>query len=210
MTNRLIFGSLIAASGLLMARPALAASFTFESAVAGYYSPSLVVVDGAQTLTITTEGFPDGFVVVDASLATGMGSLSVIGSQVQPLAVDRFAPMRFSFALPIADITFRFGDFGGDLDSPVQIQAFDSGNNLLGTLLGAYPIGQTVSATLSGSFLGASYFIVQSTPGSNDHSLYWEIDSYTLADSSVPEPATILLVGTGAALAVRRRRSRAG
>jgi hypothetical protein len=52
---------------------------------------------------------------------------------------DFFAPLRFTFTLPVNSITFGFldavsGGVGGDIDGSVTIRGFDSANNLLGTL----------------------------------------------------------------------------
>lgn len=193
---------------LMFSAAAFADGFDFEATAGGFY-PVLTVSNGPQTLTVTTEGFPDGFVFVGGAIegiATGMGAQAVVGNQLELLAINGFAPLRFSFLLPIFDITFRYGDNGGDDDDPVTIDAFDAANNLLGTLNGIYPIGQSDSLTLSGSFSGASYFIARTTPGFNNDSIFYEIESYTTS-STVPEPSGLLLMGLGvAAIALRRRR----
>jgi hypothetical protein len=177
---------------------AYADTFDFESTTPGYYTPSLAVTNGGVTLTVTTEGFPNGYVDADNSGVPLLGSVSVIGSQVDPLSSDEFAPLRFSFSAPVSAITFAFGDAGGDDDSPVVISAYNSADTLLGTLNGMYPAGDASGATLSGTFADADYFVLTSgphTPDSNSDSIYWEVPDVTFDTSSTPEPGTFLLLG---------------
>jgi hypothetical protein len=176
---------------------AYAETFDFQSTAPGYYPSTLAVTNGGVTLTVTPEGFPNGFIEVTNSGVPLLGTLSPIGSQVNPVAGNQFAPLRFSFSQPVTAITFAFGDAGGDDDSPVVISAYDSSNTLLGTLNGTYPAGDAVGATLSGTFADADYFVLTSgphTPGSNSDSIYWEVPDVTFA-SSTPEPGTFLLLG---------------
>jgi PEP-CTERM motif len=205
------FATVAVSAGL--ASSASADVFDFESTPGGFYSPSLTVSNGGLNLTVTTEGFPNGFVDVDGSGVPLLGSQSVIGSQTNPLQGGQFAPLRFTFSGPVDAITFAFGDAGGDDDSPVIINAFDGSSNLLGTLTGTYPAGDASGATLSGNFPGAVYFIASSgsTIG-NENSIFWEIPSVTPL-RSVPEPASIALLGGGMLLLVgygrHRRRANA-
>jgi hypothetical protein len=194
----------------LAAGPAGAASFDFESVPFGDYAGSLVVSNSGLTLTVTPEGFPNGFVAVtNAGVPLLLGTRSVVGSQVSPINVDQFAPMRFTFSELISDITFAFGDSGGDDDSPWLIEAFDASNNLLASMTGLYPagFGGGMTASLSMAGAGASYFLLSSTPAFNPHSLGWEVLDATVA---APEPGSLLLfcsgLGVVAAFARRRRR----
>jgi hypothetical protein len=197
---------------IVFAMGAYAETFDFESTTPGYYAPSLAVTNGGVTLTVTPEGFPNGFVDVDNSGVPLLGSLSVIGSQVDPINSDQFAPLRFTFSQPVTAITFAFGDAGGDDDSPVVISGYDASNNLLGTLSGLYPANDASGATLSGTFADADYFVLTSGPhtlDSNSDSIYWEVPSVTFdTTSSAPEPGTFLLLGAALLGVVGLYRSR--
>ncbi len=195
---------------LIFETTAFAVTFDFESVTAGFYAGSLTVSNGGVDLTITPEGFPDGYVYVAVfsnGIAANLGSQSVIGSQFGSLSTDRFTPLRFTFSLPINAITFAFGDYGGDPDSPWTISAYDISNNFLTSNTGNYPedffAGMTSTFIFGGS--PASYFILTSTPLENKDSIFWEVQDA----SSVPEPTSLLLLGTGLSvigLAVRRRK----
>lgn len=183
----------------------LSQAFTFENTATGYYASPLVVANSGLTLTVTTEGVPSGFVVVaDGSFTVVpslLGTRAIIGSRVDPLESGQFLPLRFSFSKPVGAITFAFGDDGGDDDSPVTIQAFNSANVLLSTLTDSYPGGFGSGKTLSSTFDAASYFIVRSgSVSGNENSLLWEVQSVT----PVPEPSMVVLSGLGLVVMLRR------
>jgi hypothetical protein len=188
------------------------ATFNFETTPAGFYPGSLVVSNNGLTLTVTPEGDPSGFVNVANSNVPLLGQLSAIGSSTNPLSSDNFDPLRFSFSQPVSSITFAFGDAGGDDDSPVVINGYGVGNNLLGTLTTDYPAGFSAGKELSGSFVNASYFVLMSgpqpeTPGSNSNSIFWEVPSVEFGPSSTtPEPSFFVLVGLGLTGFVVRRK----
>jgi hypothetical protein len=193
---------------LVVSNSASAASLTFESTAPGFYQPSLSVTNVGLTLTATTDGNPNGFVDVGGSSVGLLGSLSVIGSKVNPLQSGKFDPLRFTFSQTVGDITFAFGDNGGDSDSPVKIDAYNSANVLLGSLTDTYPAGFTAGKTISGNFAGAIYFVLSSgSEIGNENSLLWEVPSVTPSDTPEPASLTIALIGFGSfAFAARRRR----
>jgi hypothetical protein len=53
---------------------------------------------------------------------------------------------------PITQITLRFGDGGGEDDSPIVFSGYNASNQLLGTLNGTYGSSESTGATVSGSF----------------------------------------------------------
>jgi hypothetical protein len=202
----------LAACLLLVCGSAQAANFDFESTPTGYYSGSLAVTDSGLTLTITPEGFPNGFVAVSpGGLLTPppplLGSGAVIGTQVNPLLQDsQCAPLRFTFSSPVTTATFRFGDIGGDTDSPVMISAYDSGGNFLSAITDTYGfgVGTGKSDTWSGPG-AASYFILTSQPLINQNSIYWEVVDV----AAVPESFSTafgLFAAFGGLLTLRRFR----
>lgn len=207
-------------SAMAFATPAwsIPISFDMESLSIGGHASGLSLTNGGLTLSITTEGNPNGFIVVTNSNVGLLGNRSVIGSNTNPTAVGQFTPMRFSFSSLVDSVTFLVGDSGGDNDSPLVIQAYSPTDILLGTITDSYPLNYAGGRTETANFAGASYYILSS--GSdirNPNSLFWEVSAVTLrTDSnggnrlSVPEPATLGLLGiTFGAAAWSRRRKKA-
>jgi hypothetical protein len=182
-TSRLL-KALISSSILvpLVSLQAAVSSFNFESTPLGS-STSVSATDNGLTLNVTSTG---GWVIVGSSSVALLGSRSVIGSDQSTQAVDHFAPLKFSFSAPVSSVTFLFGDGGGDEDSPVTISAYNSLNVLLSSINDTYPAGFATGKSAVWNGADASYFIVQSTPGFNNHSLWWEASSVTFGQS-VPD-----------------------
>lgn len=202
---------LSAISAIALASPSLAATaFDMEGVANGYYSPALTVTDGSATLTVTTEGFANGSVYVAGSGVPLIGK-GVIGSQVNPININQFAPLRFSFNQTVNSITFNFGDAGGEDDTPVTIAAYNASNVLLGSFTDTYPSGFSTGKSATLTFAGASYYIASSgTQGNNANSIFWDITAVQFG-AAVPEPASwaLMLIGFGmGGAALRRRGSR--
>lgn len=214
MIKRILSLTLLVVASTAPGRPLVAATaFDFEDTAPGFYNPSLSVTEDGLTLTITTEGFPGGFVAVDNQFVPPeLGLVSVIGTQQAELSSGSFAPLRFSFSELVGDITFLVGDGGGDNDAPAFIRGYDDSDNLLGTLTIDSPWDGT-PMSLAGSFAGARYFLLESFGNqSNDHSIFWEISSVERFNGAIPEPSSLALAASGllaglASIAIRRRRS---
>jgi hypothetical protein len=191
---------------------AATASFNFESEASATVPSPFAVSNNGLTLTISTEGYPSGYVSIVDFLIDNLGTRSVTGLKTDQFLPENFAPLRFSFSQPITAITFAFGDPGGDADSPVVIQGFDAQDNFLGSLTSTYPAGSSTGKLISGIFAGASYFTLTSgthTPGSNSDSLSWEVPSVEFTPAPpVPEPSTWAMGGVAIGLLAGLRKFR--
>lgn len=200
---------LILALTLAVSGGAVAQSFDFESVAQGYYAGSLQVTSGNQTLTITLEGYPSGSVGV-YDIGAGLGR-SVFGNQGPSSQIGHFAPMRFTFADPLSFITFRYGDGGGDSDSPVRVRVFNPNDDFLGEFTDTYPAGHASAKSMSISLANMKYFILASGPDpDNADSLGWDVAASKPCDPQIPEPAAALLASMGLgtiSAALRRRRA---
>lgn len=207
--NKFLRMASCAAVFVAFAGAAQATPFDLEGIAAGYFNSPIIVNDGAVTLTISADG-GGTFLNVQNSGVPLVGQ-GVVASFTNPLQVDQFSPLRFSFNQLISNITFNFGDAGGDNDSPVAISAFNGSNVLLGAVTGSYPAGANSGGSLSLNFAGARYFVATSGtpgPGNNANSLLWDIAGYQTGGGGVPEPATwaMMIIGFGAAGSMIRRR----
>jgi hypothetical protein len=185
---------------------------------------SLSTSSGTSTVTQTVGGVT---VTVDRQDSAALtvqdlgGSPPAFGSRTIGNFIGGFtAPgstLVVSFSSAVSSAGISFGDFGGDDDSPVVLNAF-SGTNGTGTNLGSvsisYPLandldnGNSAIGTLGLSAVGIQSFTVASG-GPFPGSLYFDnVTVDTSAAASVPEPASMLLVGTGVAALVARRRAR--
>ena len=107
------------------------------------------------------------------------------------------------FSAPVSNFSLNAGDFGGDSDTPLEIQAYDSIGNLIGTATsdwgaGVFPPFATLSVNVSGISR-----IHYSSGGQFPGSTFYNEVTFTPA----PEPATVVVLGA-AILGVLRRRTR--
>jgi len=172
----------------------------------------LVLTEGGVTMTLTRE-LSTPFDIDDLSPFVGLGVPASWGSRsLDPFFAD-FSPTAFiaDFSIPLASFSIEAGDFTpSDIDF-LQIQAY-SGPNATGVLLDTFisPLccfsGSPVFEFLSGSVTGSNIASVRFIGGSTifPNSMYY--DNITV--DAVPEPASLLLLGTGLAGGVRRWRKR--
>ncbi len=156
---------------------------------------------------------------VDAARAQGI-IVPKNGAANGPLGVDSYTSGVFSFLSLGGAVTLTANDGsqflapgqadpGATLDSTLSI--FDGLGNLVGTGIAD---ASTLKETFSGTLARGQYYARVSSRGGyvssrEPNSPYYTMGSYFLTGSgvaSVPEPATLVALGVGAAALLRRRR----
>lgn len=180
-----------------------AAFFNFEELNTGFFGSGTVAVNnGGVTATLTTEGFPGGFIyVADRSVQTpSFQHRSVLGSQIPNLESNRYTPVRITFSTALNFVSVQMADGGGDDDGDGVMRVYDAGDNLLGTRTLDAGSGANVT-TLALNAANISYIVV-STTGADPNSIFLD----NLSAEPVPEPATLAALGFGLAVLARRRK----
>ncbi len=214
MTKRVLAGIAVAASLMSGSAYAVPFAFDFESVPAtglnaGAYT-SLSMTSGNLTATLKRSS-GTAFDIVDNTTLGQTGKPVVWGAHsLSPffnIGVSGDAWI-MTFSSPVLALSIQMGDYGQDADSPVGLGAF-SGPNATGVNVGNFTTGWGASSsfptfrTLTVSSPYGFQSIQFGSGGSFPNSVFWD----NIQGQAVPEPGTLLLVGSGiTALALRRRR----
>ena len=119
-----------------------------------------------------------------------------------PLGTD------ITFDHAVSNFSLLAGDFGSDDDSPLRIEAFDAGNVSLGVATSLWPnTAEPPFAHLTLALSGIRR-VHYSSGGTFQNSTFVDDITFTPGATDgapVPEPASLLLLGTGLVAVARRR-----
>lgn len=210
-----ISSALARAAGLIFAGSAQAATATFDfeslSTTSGGALTTLTLSNSGLTIVLTRPG--SSFDITDLTSTHGPSSFGA--RTLDPFHDHTNTPFVVTFSQPVTGVSFQSGDYDGDPDTST-LNLF-SGVNGTGANLGSTSVDRTAAATfpgdvdtlslsaagiLSATFIGGSMTFPNSVYYDNFVIIFGPV-------STVPEPATLVILGTGLAAlsAVRRRRT---
>lgn len=191
---------------------ALALTFLF-----GITSGSQAVTIGFEELTLGSSHA--SLVYADVTFTNNMGNLNVASSPGAPLSgnvilgpnthtAGEWYVATFGIS-GVNQVSVDLGDWDADYDT-VELYAYDSSNNLIGSDLDLIHYTTYGGLTLSVTTLTDIAYVHFNETGSNNFdtgypgSIYF--DNFTYNAKAVPEPATIILLGSGLLSLVAWRR----
>lgn len=193
----------IAASGSAMGQ---LFDFEAETATAGGGYTSLAMTVGAQTLTITRAGGTAFDVVENTGGQAGKPGHWGLNS-LSPFVDTTGGDFICDFALGILSFSVEFGDYEPSDDDEILLEAW-SGAGGTGTFLGS--VGASAPSDTTefdwdsvgfGGSPAAMSIVMKGGSADFPASLFWD----NIHVETVPEPATLAVLGLGV-LAMRRRR----
>jgi|SRR5579871_12699 len=150
--------------------------FNFTNLSEGYYSSVSQSLGGVTVTVNPAFGFVavfDGTNPPIGGLPQGMSPNAVIGSDTIPPGVGTNKPiLTVTFSPPVSDVTFYYGDNGGDSDTPVVITPQGQA-----PFVDTYPVGfnQTKTYHYQGPAIASA--VIQSgtqAPNTNSNTLFWQ------------------------------------
>ena len=181
---------------LCLAPPVAAATITFEAVPLNVHDPLIVsTVDGNVSFNSTAD-----FFVADSFFLSLTGHVFLDGDAT-------VAPLIVGFSTPIASVSLNFGLNASSSLIPLLLAASFAGTPV-GTLsvTGALPPGRSFIEGFASFAPGPFDQLTLSTTAPD-----FAVDNinFTPASAAVPEPTSLVLLGTGGALLFRRIRRRA-
>jgi PEP-CTERM motif-containing protein len=147
----------------------------------------------------------------NASILTAGSSLNELEFPPQSgtnVAVDTGGAMRLDFAAPISSFSAYF-----TYAAPLTLEFFDASSNSLGVVTSLFgenyvSTGNPTNELLSAAFAGTAFLTISGSPLGGSF-LIDDVSFETTDVAPVPEPSTILLIGSGlAAWGYSKRRRR--